>query len=123
MAVGGTKGERVIDALAAGNMGRALLIECKRRNIHQVDAAEGFGLAKQTCSEWVNGERKPSANHARKLADFLHVPIASVREVIDMPRQERIDVLEAEVAKLADAVEVLSNTLRGYAEQLGVDDC
>ncbi len=53
----------------------ALLTLMEERGLRQRDRIEVFGSSSVT-SDVVNGKREISKQHARKLADFFHVPVS-----------------------------------------------
>jgi transcriptional regulator with XRE-family HTH domain len=95
--------------LQVAGIGQALLIECKARKLSQAQASARFKVTKQTFNEWVNGKRAVPPAHAARVAKFLRVDVATVRELIERPRQDRVTVLEAKLATLEELMSELSS--------------
>jgi transcriptional regulator with XRE-family HTH domain len=116
------KSASVAQALAAGDIGQALLAECKRRGISQAQASERFGVTKQAFNEWVNRKRDVPARHVRELATFLRVPVGTVRMLIDTPRKDRIAVLEYLVNEIRKDVDAQSAKIDEVAKKVGIPE-
>lgn len=85
-------------------LGAMLQAACAEKRLSHTEAAKRFDVARQEFSTWVNGQRFPSARHHVKVAKFLGITVAALRELAPVSRQDRIDILEEKVAELTALV-------------------
>lgn len=88
---------------------RLIRDEIAKRGISQREAAETLGVTQQTVSRWAKGKLVPSTESIPRLARFLHLSTAELRQLrADVSPSTSIDRLEERMGELEQLVITLA---------------